>query len=153
ALRRCRQEGIAARRLVTRPSGREPQASVSNGQDRPAVAHTSRDWKSRVRTDSAWTFPQNPTRSEFSRGATMPAPLVSYSEISNSTYLDLTSYRGNAALPTSDRPADTFSFNVALVLGRANGNDPTALLNADWATRQKLLAALEQSGTLWSTYG
>jgi len=83
----------------------------------------------------------------------MTTPLVSYSEILSSTYLDLTSYRGNGALPTSDRPADPFSFNVALVLGRANGNDPTTLLNADWATRQKLLAIFEQDGTLWSTYG
>ena len=32
-------------------------------------------------------------------------------------------------------------------------NDPTPLLEADWGTRQKQLAALNESGTLWSTYG
>ncbi|MGD9879090.1 MAG: DUF4114 domain-containing protein [Reyranella sp.] len=39
------------------------------------------------------------------------------------------------------------------MLERANGNDPTLLLNADWASRQKQLALLEQNGTLWATYG
>lgn len=83
----------------------------------------------------------------------MAAPPISYTELPSSTYLDLTSYRGNGSLPASDHPAGPFSFNVALVLERANGNDPTTLLSADWASRQTQLAALEQNGTLWSTYG
>lgn len=83
----------------------------------------------------------------------MATPPISHTELQNSTYLDLTSYRGNGSLPTSDHPARPFSFNVALVLERANGNDPATLLSADWASRQKQLAALEQNGTLWSTYG
>lgn len=32
-------------------------------------------------------------------------------------------------------------------------NDPTPLLEANWASRQKQLAALNESGTLWSKYG
>ena len=42
------------------------------------------------------------------------------------------------------------TFNVALVLDRAN--DPSALLAADWGSRQQQLAALDPN-TLWSTYG
>lgn len=41
--------------------------------------------------------------------------------------------------------------NVAVILPRAN--DPTALLAANWATRQKMLADHESGGTLWSTCG
>jgi hypothetical protein len=44
----------------------------------------------------------------------------------------------------------SFTFNVALVLERAH--DPSALLNADWGSRQQQLAALDFN-TLWSTYG
>ena len=76
---------------------------------------------------------------------------VSYVQVATSTFLDLTSANTNGVAPTGDPYAGSVTFNVALVLERAN--DPTALLNADWATRQKTLAALEKSGTLWSTYG
>ena len=81
----------------------------------------------------------------------MAEPPISYSVLANSTSLDFTSYRGNGTLPPTDHLHDSFSFNVALVLERAN--DPTALLQADWASRQQQLAALDQNGTLWSTYG
>src|SRR5262249_6292454 len=53
--------------------------------------------------------------------------------------------------PATAAPLSTFSFNVALVLERAN--DPTPLLNANWASRQNQLRALTDSGTLWTTYG
>ncbi|MGH8431223.1 MAG: hypothetical protein ACREUF_12550, partial [Solimonas sp.] len=54
------------------------------------------------------------------------------------TYLDLTSYRGNGTMPTGNPVTGAYSFNVALVLDRAN--DPTALLSGSWAERQKALA-------------
>ncbi len=73
------------------------------------------------------------------------------SNFENSTYLDLTSYRGNAPLPGSTGPNPSFAFNVALVFERAN--DPTALLEADWGARQAQLETLNANNTLWSTYG
>ncbi len=76
---------------------------------------------------------------------------VSYVKLEKSTYLDLTSGNTNGAAPTGDPYGGSLTFNVALVLERAN--DPTDLLKADWATRQKTLAALKDGGTLWSTYG
>ena len=76
---------------------------------------------------------------------------MAFTELAKSTYLDLTSYRGNAPLPTSTGPDDSFSFNVALVLERAN--DPAALLASDWASRQAQRETLKADGTLWSTYG
>jgi hypothetical protein len=54
------------------------------------------------------------------------------------------------ALPTEGTPLTSFSFNLALVLERAN--DPSGLLTADWASRQKQLAALG-SDELWTLYG
>ena len=54
--------------------------------------------------------------------------------------------------PTGGHPVDASTkINVALVLDRAN--DPTALLQSNWATRQKELAALNDNGTLWTKYG
>lgn len=76
---------------------------------------------------------------------------VAYEALPNSTYLDLTSYQGNAPLPSGTPLTGSFKINVALVLERAN--DPTPLLEADWGSRQKQLAALNESDTLWSTYG
>ena len=76
---------------------------------------------------------------------------TTYDELPNSTFLDLTSYRGNAPLPTPTGPDTPFSFNVALVMERAN--EPTALLEADWASRQAQLETLKSNNTLWSTYG
>lgn len=81
----------------------------------------------------------------------MAEPPIFYTALPHSTSLDLTSYRGNGTLPASHLLLDSFSFNVALVLERAN--DPTALLEADWASRQQQLATFEQNGTLWSTFG
>ena len=81
--------------------------------------------------------------------------------IDNSYFLQMTSY---GMWPTADLTTTTVqaayhlpapltpeTVNVALFLGRAN--DPTSLLESDWATRQSTLASLEASGTLWSTYG
>jgi hypothetical protein len=76
---------------------------------------------------------------------------ISYTELPDSTYLEYTSYRSNAAPLSGGTPVPHFSINVALVLDRAN--DPTALLSSDWGSRQQQLAALNESGTLWSTYG
>ena len=60
--------------------------------------------------------------------------------------------RGPGAAPLSGgTPVAHFTINVALVLYRSN--DPTALLSEDWGSRQRDLAALNASGTLWSTYG
>lgn len=71
-----------------------------------------------------------------------------YVELENSTYLDYASWRTNATAPSGGEPLENFSFNVALVLERAN--DPTELLASNWATRQ---AALADQDTIWSTYG
>ena len=76
---------------------------------------------------------------------------MAFVELQNSTYLDLTSYRGNAPLPGSTGPNPSFAFNVALVFERAN--DPAALLEADWGARQAQLETLNANNTLWSTYG
>jgi hypothetical protein len=76
--------------------------------------------------------------------------------ISNSTFLDLTSYGTTtattveAAYSVKGRPASQ-DINVAFILPRAN--DPSALLSSDWATRQTTLQELKDNGTLWSTYG
>lgn len=85
---------------------------------------------------------------------------VSVAVLSNSLYLDMTSYRmleytsattvQDAYNLTNPRPADEI-VNVAITLPRAN--DPTALLTSDWATRQTMLADLDAQGTLWTTFG
>ena len=76
----------------------------------------------------------------------------------NSTYLDLTSYHTTTATTVAEAYGlsgapvpSNMTLNVALVLPRAN--DPTALLQGNWATRQTTLQQLEDNGTLWSTYG
>ncbi|MPZ38505.1 MAG: hypothetical protein GEU95_10615 [Rhizobiales bacterium] len=80
-------------------------------------------------------------------------------EIPNSLFLDLTSY-GTTTYTSTTRVEDVYhvtahdaseTVNVALILPRAN--DPTALLESDWATRQATLAELNANNTLWSTYG
>jgi hypothetical protein len=76
---------------------------------------------------------------------------VSYVTLENSTFLDLNSFDTNGAAPTGSAYGGSVTINVALVFERANS--PADLLDADWATRQKALAALESSGELWSTYG
>ena len=79
--------------------------------------------------------------------------MPTYIELAESTFMDFVSYRSNASGPPTDgRPVEASTkINVALVLDRAN--DPTALLQSDWATRQKELAALNENGTLWTKYG
>ena len=72
-------------------------------------------------------------------------------EIANSSYLDLNSYRSTADPLTGGTPVASFTMNVALVFERAN--DPTALLNSSWASRHSQLDAHNQAGTLWSTFG
>jgi len=74
-------------------------------------------------------------------------------QFANSTFLEYDSYQSSTAtLPTDGMPVTSgLTFNVGLVLDRAN--DPTALLNSDWGSRQQQLQALGDSGTLWSTYG
>ena len=78
--------------------------------------------------------------------------------ISNSTFLDMTSYGMTTATSVAEAygitgaPVPTnATINVALVLNRAS--DPTALLSSDWGTRQKELTQLNNDSALWSTYG
>jgi hypothetical protein len=79
--------------------------------------------------------------------------MPTYTELAKSTFMDFVSYRSNASgEPTGGHPIDASTkINVALVLDRAN--DPTSLLQSDWATRQRELAALTENGTLWTKYG
>ncbi len=73
------------------------------------------------------------------------------------SYLDYTSYGTTTASTVLDayHLSGTYdaqsSINVAFILPRAN--DPAALLESDWGTRQTTLAELNAQGTLWSTYG
>ena len=78
---------------------------------------------------------------------------TTYTPLANSTYMDLGSWRSNDSDgPTGGVPiTSNVTFNVALVLDRAN--DPTALLQQNWAERQQDLKTLNDNGTLWSTYG
>ncbi|MBM3650019.1 MAG: hypothetical protein FJX11_19740, partial [Alphaproteobacteria bacterium] len=86
---------------------------------------------------------------------------VTYAPVAQSTFIDFTGYRITTATTTQAaygitdgrpfNPASESGINVALVLPRAQ--DPTAMLGGDWASRQTTLAALNGSGTLWSTYG
>jgi len=75
---------------------------------------------------------------------------IDYKQLQYSGFLDYNSYRSTAVLPTGT-PAADFTINVGLVFERAN--DPTALLNGSWASRQQQIAELTNSNTLWSTYG
>ncbi|GGF89707.1 hypothetical protein GCM10007301_57010 [Azorhizobium oxalatiphilum] len=79
-------------------------------------------------------------------------------QLPNSTFLDYTSYGMTDATSVAaayglSLPATPAwqTINVAITLPRVN--DPTALLQSDWATRQTTLKALGDAGTLWSTYG
>ena len=75
-----------------------------------------------------------------------------YSQLANSSFMDLTSWRSNSPDgPSGGTAAAGVKMNVALILDRAN--DPTDLLNKSWAERQKELKTLNDNGTLWSTYG
>src|SRR4051812_46352247 len=77
--------------------------------------------------------------------------------VENSTFLDLTSYGTTTATTvaeafhlTGTSPAHD-DVNVAFILPPAN--DPTALLSGNWASRQTALQHLNDSNSLWSTYG
>ena len=74
-----------------------------------------------------------------------------YTELPNSSFLDFASWRSGASAPTGGPVVTSFTLNVALILDRAN--DPSTLLNANWASRQQQLDTLNDNGTLWSTYG
>ncbi|MDE1567693.1 DUF4114 domain-containing protein [Aquabacter sp. P-9] len=84
------------------------------------------------------------------------------SVLQNSGYLDFLSWGTTTATTVQEAygfdPANILPYlgtasiyNVALILPRAN--DPTALLESDWATRQSTIARMEADGTLWTTYG
>ncbi|GGJ35556.1 DUF4114 domain-containing protein [Neoroseomonas lacus] len=83
-----------------------------------------------------------------------------HAEIANSSYLDFTGYRITdgttvaAAYHLDSRNvqlATRAGINVAIILDRVE--DPSALLGGSWGERQRALADLNDSGTLWSTYG
>lgn len=74
-----------------------------------------------------------------------------YTELLNSSFMDLTSWRSGSSGPTGGPTVAHFTLNVALILDRAS--DPSTLLNANWASRQQQLDTLNGNGTLWSTYG
>lgn len=78
--------------------------------------------------------------------------------LANSTFLEYTSHGTTTATTvagayglTGPAVPATAPINIAFILPRAN--DPTELLETDWATRQTTLQQLESSGALWSTYG
>lgn len=75
-------------------------------------------------------------------------------------YLDLTSYRvvADTSQSTAEAygidkygPAVEATIKMAFFIDRAN--DPTALLESDWGSRQKVLGELNDAGTLWTTFG
>ena len=79
-------------------------------------------------------------------------------EVAHSSYLDFTGYRitddMTVVRPTGSIPptsaATTAGINVAIILDRVQ--DPTTLLSQNWGTRSDA-GQLDDSGTLWSTYG
>ena len=83
-----------------------------------------------------------------------------HAEIANSSYLDLTGYGITdettvaAAYhldPQNVQLATHAGINVAIILDRVE--DPSMLLAGSWGERQRALSDLNDSGTLWSTYG
>ncbi|MCC8429882.1 hypothetical protein LJ725_12955 [Reyranella aquatilis] len=86
---------------------------------------------------------------------------TTYDSVSGSTFLEFT---GAGVADQSQTVVQAYGFtttgeftssdpgiNVALVLPRAN--DPTALLAGDWGSRQASLQALNDTNSLWTTYG
>ena len=85
--------------------------------------------------------------------------------LSSSTFLDFSGYRLVSDTSASSLAAITAAYdlgagtisssgtlNIALVVDRAN--DPTDLLNSNWATRQQTIAQLNANGgSIWDTYG
>ena len=87
---------------------------------------------------------------------------MAFAPVDNSTFLQFTGYgiadqnqTVSAAYGFSDAHAfngnTEYGINVALVLPRAN--DPTAMLAGDWASRQAALQTLNDTNSLWTTYG
>ncbi len=88
--------------------------------------------------------------------------MTTYDPIANSTFLEFTGYGIVNQNQTVEQAYDmtdgapfpngsSYGINVALVLERAN--DPTAMLSGDWASRQVALQALDDTHSLWTTYG
>ena len=79
---------------------------------------------------------------------------TNFTQLQNATFLDLDSYRTNLETPpTGQDPKKPVTLYAALVLGRANGADPTTLLDDSWGSRQQQIATMVANNTLWSTYG
>jgi len=76
---------------------------------------------------------------------------MAYTELLNSSFMDFTSWRSAGSGPSGGPVLTGYMLNVALILDRAN--DPTALLNSNWASRQQQLDTLNNNGTLWTQYG
>jgi hypothetical protein len=89
------------------------------------------------------------------------APPIAYNPVGQSSFVDFTGYRitdattAEAAYNITDgrlfNNNSEYGFDVALVLPRVQ--EPTALLAGDWGSRQLALKALNDSGSLWSTFG
>src|SRR5882672_9262169 len=75
-------------------------------------------------------------------------------QLQYSSYLDYNSFYdsgyGQGPMPTGNA-VTSYTLNVALILERAH--DPTPLLDSNWGSRQRQLDALNDAGTLWTTYG
>jgi hypothetical protein len=88
--------------------------------------------------------------------------MTTYNPIANSTFLEFAGYiiadqsqtveQAYQMTDGGDFPnGSSYGINVALVLDRAN--DPTAMLAGDWGSRQAALQALNDTNSLWTTYG
>ena len=76
---------------------------------------------------------------------------IDYTTLNNASFGDFMSYRSGATMPSDGPLATGAKFNVALIFERAS--DPEPLLGSGWGARQQQLQALNDSGTLWTTYG
>ena len=87
---------------------------------------------------------------------------MGYTEIHSSSLLDLLGYRVTSAKTVQEAyqlsdeditplPSDVPPLRVALTLRRAN--NPQPLLDLPWGERQNALKKLNDSNTLWKTYG
>ena len=90
------------------------------------------------------------------------AAMPTYNPIANSTFLEYAGYGiadQNQTVEQAYQMTDggdfpngaSYGINVALVLERAN--DPTAMLSGDWGSRQAALQTLNNTNSLWTTYG
>ncbi len=88
--------------------------------------------------------------------------MTTYNPIGNSTFLEYAGYGiadQNQTVEQAYQMTDggdfphgaSYGINVALVLERAN--DPTAMLAGDWGSRQAALQTLNNTNSLWTTYG